>query len=64
MASFEGIEKSASPRFFLDFLEGIREYLPTRLHEEPELRLNQLDDEGLEVEHANPDADRYARVKK
>jgi hypothetical protein len=36
VASFEAIEKIASPRYLLEFLATIRENLPTRLHEEPE----------------------------
>jgi hypothetical protein len=35
VASFEAIEKIASPRYLLEFLATIRENLPTRLHEEP-----------------------------
>jgi hypothetical protein len=38
--------------------------IPDEVGKTTEVKLIRLDDEGLAVKHANPDADRYARVTK
>jgi len=38
--------------------------IPDEVGKTTEVKLIQLDDESLAVKHANPDVDRYARVKK